>query len=661
MKTSVTLIVFFLFTTVIFSQPDSKFFEKNGEVYFRFTINEKEEINNLTRIISIDNVVGNIVYAYANEEEFSQFLKLGYGYEILKSPGDVDDVRMSSSFEELGLWDSYPTYDAYVNMMYQFESNYPSICKVVDAGNTVQGRKILFVKISDNINQREAEPQFMYSSTMHGDETTGFVLMLRLIDSLLTSYGDDAKITNLVNNVETWINPNANPDGTYRSGNNIVNGARRYNANNIDLNRNFPDPAEGPYPTGPWQPETIAMINLANQNNFVLSANFHGGTEVVNYPWDTWSRLHPDDSWFQFISHQYADTAQANSPSTYMNGFNDGITNGYAWYRVVGGRQDFFTYFERGRELTIEISDTKLLPASQLPAHWEYNKRSFLNYIESCLYGIRGVVSDTIGNPLKALVKIIGHDFDNSEIYSDSINGNYHRLIYPGTYNITFSASNHYDTTITNVIVNNFSATILNVELIPEEPVPVELISFSAKVNGNKVNLFWETASEVNNRGFEIERSVSSWQLTVGNIWEKISFVEGNGTTTERNSYSFIDYEIAAGKYLYRLKQIDFDGNNKYSEEVEVDLKPSTFSLEQNYPNPFNPITKIRFNLPEKSYVKVKIFDILGNEISILKSEEFNGGIYELTFDGSKFASGIYYYSLETVDFRSVKKMILLK
>ncbi|OGU76925.1 MAG: hypothetical protein A2V93_00375 [Ignavibacteria bacterium RBG_16_34_14] len=659
MKISVILIVSFLFSTLIFSQPDSKFFEKKGEVYFKFSIAEKEEINILTRIISIDNVVGNIVYAYANEEEFNEFLSLGYEYEVLRSPGDVDDVQMSSSLEELGLWDSYPPYDAYINMMYQFESDYSSICKVVDAGNTVQGRKILFVKISDNVNERETEPQFMYSSTMHGDETTGFVLMLRLIDSLLSSYGNDTRITNLVNNIEIWINPNANPDGTYHGGNNTVNGATRYNANNKDLNRNFPDPAEGQYPTGPWQPETIAMINLAQQYNFILSANFHGGTEVVNYPWDTWSRFHPDDNWFQFISHKYADTVQAHSPSTYMNGFDDGITNGYAWYRVVGGRQDFFTYFERGRELTIEISDTKLLPASFLPAHWEYNKRSFLNYIESCLFGIRGVVTDTVGNPLKALVKIAGHDFDNSEIFSDSVSGNYHRLIYSGNYNLTFSAPGFFDTIITNVSVNNLSTTILNVELIPESPVPVELVFFSAKVNGNMVSLSCETVSEINNRGFEIER-VSSLTSSIQN-WIKIGYLNGFGTTTEKNNYSFVDKEIPSGKYLYRLKQIDFDENYKYSQEIEVDVKPVSFSLEQNYPNPFNPTTKIEFSIPEKSYVKVKVFDILGNLVSILKSEELDAGVHKLNFDGSKFSSGIYYYSIETVGFRSVKKMLLLK
>lgn len=477
LKIKLFTIFIFVFSFHAFAQiPDSKYFKENWEVYFTFNIQSPIETNTLTKIISIDNVEGNTVYAYANEKEFNEFVKLNYSYKILPHPGDVISPKMGSTIEEIEAWDVYPTYDAYVAMMYQFAANYPSICQIVDAGNTVQGRKILFAKISDNVGIREAEPQFMYSSSMHGDETTGYVLMLRLIDSLLSTYGTNTRVTNIINNVELWINPLANPDGTYWSGNNTVFGARRYNANYVDINRNFPDPADGQHPDGEqWQPETIAMMNIASQNNFVHSANFHGGTEVVNYPWDTWSRLHADDSWWQFISHQFADTAQANSPSTYMNGYNDGITNGYAWYRITGGRQDYMTYFKRGREITLEISDTKLLSASLLPSHWYYLRKSLFNYIENVFYGIRGKITDHFGNPIKALVKVNSHDIDNSEIYSDSLTGAYFRMISPGNYSLTFSASGFVSKTINSVSASNFNATILDVELVPQNPYQLQL------------------------------------------------------------------------------------------------------------------------------------------------------------------------------------------
>ena len=166
-------------------------------------------------------------------------------HTILPKPGELIVPEMSDNIDEITDWNVYPTYDAYVNMMTQYAANYPSICKLIDAGNTVQGRKILLVKISDNVNVREDEPQFLYTSTIHGDEVTGYVLMLRLIDSLLTSYGTNSRITNIVNNAEIWINPDANPDGTYHGGNNTVSGATRYNVNGYDLNRNFPDPVYG--------------------------------------------------------------------------------------------------------------------------------------------------------------------------------------------------------------------------------------------------------------------------------------------------------------------------------------------------------------------------------------------------------------------------------
>ncbi len=528
------------------------------------------DLNELSRMISVDNVKGDTAFAYANEEQYRNFLKQGYELIILTAPGKLIVPRMSDDPQSILDWNVYPTYDAYVTMMNQFAADHPDICQLIDAGTTVQGRHILFVKISDNVSVREAEPQFMYSSSMHGDEITGYVLMLRLIDTLLTSYGTDARLTDLVINDEIWINPLANPDGTYHGGNNTVYGATRYNANGVDLNRNFPDPAAGPHPDGnAWQPETIIMKTLAENNNFILSANFHGGAEVVNYPWDTWSRLHPDNTWWMLISHLYADTAQANSPAGYMSGFNDGITNGYAWYRVTGGRQDFFTYFHHGREVTIEISDTKTPAASSLPAYWYYNKESFLDYMENTYYGISGIVTDTLGNPVKAKVEITGHDMDNSEIYSDSLTGGYYRMIAGGTYSLTFSAENYFSQTISNVQAINFQSTILNVQLVPSI-TPVELISFTAVNNGSGVSLNWMTATETNNRGFRIERSRKS-EIRSQDGWENIGYIEGNGTTTRSHSYFYKDEDVQPGRYQYRLKQMDFDGSFEYSNIIEAE------------------------------------------------------------------------------------------
>ena len=685
MRTSLTLLILItLFSTInINAQPlSSDYFQKNIEVYFSFETSSNNLVRNLTNVISIDNVEGNTVYAYANESEYNEFLKYKLQHTILPKPGELINPEMSDNIDEIADWNVYPTYDGYVSMMMQFAANHPSICKLIDAGNTVLGRKILLVKISDNVNIREAEPQFLYTSTIHGDETTGYVLMLRLIDSLLTSYGTNPRITNIIDNAEIWINPNANPDGTYHGGNNTVNGATRYNANGYDLNRNFPDPIYGVHPN--QQQETAVFRNLAEQNNFVLCANFHGGTEVVNYPWDTWTSGYPDyvshadDNWYQFISHLYADTCQAHAPSNYMNGYNDGITNGGAWYVINHGRQDYMNWFMKSREVTIEISDTKLLPASQLPAHWEYNKRSLLNYTESIFYGVRGIVTDTADISLNALVEVLNHDTLHSEIRTDSVNGDYHRMLAPGTYSFRFSAEGHFAQTINNVVVNNFQTTVLNVQLIPN-PVPVELISFTAEIYVNVVELKWSTATETNNSGFEIER-LKEYKNTRLNDWETIGFVSGNGTTINMMNYNFTDEILDPGYYQYRLKQIDFDGSFTYSDIIEIEVEsPFEFSLEQNYPNPFNPSTKIKYTIPQtviasetkqSQLVTLKIYDVLGNEIATLVNEEKRAGSYEVEFNiysdesasgGQNLVSGVYFYQLQAGNFIQTKKMILIK
>jgi hypothetical protein len=443
-----------------------------SQYYFKFNIQSPKELDELTKIVSIDNVKDNTVYAYANDREFAKFKATGYSYTILRNPGDLIIPDMARSLSETKAWDVYPTYQQYLDMMNQFEYNYGSICKLINIGSTVEGRQLLVLKISDNVNSDEEEPEAFYSSTMHGDEVTGYVMMLRLIDSLLTSYGIDTRITNLINNTEIYINPLANPDGTYRGGDGSVSGAIRYNANWVDPNRNFPDPADGNHPDGlTWQPETIAMMDFMSAHHFVISANFHGGAEVFNYPWDTWSRLHPDDTWWQQTGRRFADTVHASAVSSYMTDLQDGITNGYAWYRVTGGRQDYMTYFQHGREATIEISGTKMPEASTLPNYWTYLRKALLNYLSEALYGVRGVAtSAATGLPLAARVTVMSHDADSSQVYSDPTVGDYHRLIAPGTWTLKFEATGYVPQTITGVSVADFNTTILNVQLQPRSP-----------------------------------------------------------------------------------------------------------------------------------------------------------------------------------------------
>jgi photosystem II stability/assembly factor-like uncharacterized protein len=188
-------------------------------------------------------------------------------------------------------------------------------------------------------------------------------------------------------------------------------------------------------------------------------------------------------------------------------------------------------------------------------------------------------------------------------------------------------------------------------KIFKDSVVPVELVSFTANVTGNEIELFWQTATETNNKGFEIYRN--------GN---KIAFVEGKGTTTERQDYSFTDKNLQPGIYNYRLNQLDFDGTQAVVGELTVYLSlPEQFALEQNYPNPFNPSTTIRYSIPTSEFVTLKVYDVLGNEVATLVNEEKPAGSYEVNFNAAELSSGIYFYTLQSGSFTQTKKLILMK
>ncbi len=186
--------------------------------------------------------------------------------------------------------------------------------------------------------------------------------------------------------------------------------------------------------------------------------------------------------------------------------------------------------------------------------------------------------------------------------------------------------------------------------------VPVELSSFTASVSSNSVTLNWKTATETNNRGFEVQRKSS------GSDWSNITFVSGNGTTTKSHEYSYVDNSLTAGKYYYRLKQVDMNGAYEYSNAVEANVTaPVKFELAQNYPNPFNPTTKIDFSVPSNSNVKLTVYNVLGQQIAILVNGFMKSGSHSVDFNAVDLNSGIYFYKLESDGVSLVKKMMLVK
>jgi hypothetical protein len=300
-------------------------------------------------------------------------------------------------------------------------------------------------------------------------------LLLHLVDSLLTGYDEDGQIRRLVDSLEIWINPLANPDGTYHGGDNTVSGAVRYNAESIDLNRNYPDLVEGPHPDGnDYAVENVAMMHFMQQHHFVMSANFHAGEETVNYPWDSWDseeRPHADDQWFHYVSLEYADTVHANAPSGYMTGPSndpdkDGVTNGGDWYKISGGRQDYVTGFLHGREVTIELDNDYITPAGDLLPLWDYNKRSLLNYMEEAIYGMGGYVKDYYTDtPVPAKIELTGHDDEYSVTLADTVTGYFRRPLAAGTWTLQVTAAGYDTLLLPEVITHDHDLTWLVIRM----------------------------------------------------------------------------------------------------------------------------------------------------------------------------------------------------
>ncbi len=214
---------------------------------------------------------------------------------------------------------------------------------------------------------------------------------------------------------------------------------------------------------------------------------------------------------------------------------------------------------------------------------------------------------------------------------------------------------------------NNYVATFTT-----DAGLPVELTTFTAFTKEKEVILNWETATEVNNYGFYVERASAPLSINSEMQWHEISFVEGHGNSNSPKTYSYLDNSVNSGKYKYRLKQVDIDGSFEYSETVEVNLEiPTEFKLAQNYPNPFNPVTTIKYSIPlletlpetssQNKHVLLKVFDVLGQEVATLVNKEQNAGTYEIEFDASELNSGIYIYSLQTSQSVINRKMILMK
>ncbi|XP_053693015.1 carboxypeptidase D [Sabethes cyaneus] len=354
----------------------------------------------------------------------------------------------------------YETNDELQDLLARLQKNHPSLVKVHNIGFSQEERPLLAIEIRPNIDRPRQllMPMFKYVANMHGDETVGRELLIYLAQYLLNNYEHDPEIGALINSTDIFLMPSMNPDGFQRSkeGNceSLPGYVGRHNAISVDLNRDFPDRFDDDHirhqRRNRRQPETVAVMNWILKNPFVLSANLHGGAVVASYPYDNSINHHdccedsptPDNHFFKYAALMYAENHPVMKHGQDCNEtFQHGITNGAYWYELNGGMQDFNYVFSNCFEITLELSCCKYPKASEMPLEWQKNKRSLIEYIKLVNVGVRGLVTDSSGFPIKDADVIV--DGINQNIRTTE-RGEYWRLLVPGNYRIRVEAVGFY-------------------------------------------------------------------------------------------------------------------------------------------------------------------------------------------------------------------------
>jgi len=436
-------------------------------VIVEVTIPNRDALNELAGAgYDISNVQSNVVTIHATLEELEKLKQTGYEYRQIERQPQPPGIELM----ELGEYHNYSTLTDELNA---YAETYPEICRLYTLGQSVQGRELWAVLITDNPDEEEDEPEFKYVSTIHGDENLCSEMCLYFIDLLLTEYGTDERITNLIDSTAIWIVPLMNPDGREL--------VRRQNANGYDLNRNFPLLTDSslniftgePLDASDRQPEVQHIMSWTAQNSFVLSAGFHTGALLVCYPYGYNQQMQavdtptPDDLLYEEISRRYSIH---NPPMWNSSQYTDGIINSALWYPVIGEMADWNYRYVSCNEVTIEISRNFRPSASQIPSLWNDNSESMLRFLEAVHIGVRGIITDRAsGAPLWAQVLVKGN---SHPVFTDPNIGDYHRMLLPDIYDLAYHAYGYMPRLVKNVRVTDGHAVRVDVELIPEQASP---------------------------------------------------------------------------------------------------------------------------------------------------------------------------------------------
>jgi len=443
MKKSLFLLIFMAFAAILPAQPGWR----PGEMMLKVSLSGRDDAVKLHQLRLDDELAspdGHEVYVYATPAELQRIIAAGltYAIEIPDLSGYTADLKNGDAL--LGFFN----YTTMVALADSLAENFPSICRKFLLGTTPEGRQLGILKISDNVDLNENEPEVMFEGGIHGDELMGPEIVIRYARDLCKGYGVDSIYTDLVDNREIWLYYLVNPDG-------YVN-MSRYNSNGVDCNRDFGYMWGGEGNSSGYfsQPESKIIRDLQLEHNFTLFTDYHAGTEIISYPWSYRTEVSPDNATLTSMAAAYSN-ASGYPSLQYGQGYN-------VMYQIFGSTKDNH-YGPLGQvSWSIEVSTLKQPPASQIEMIYSYNAPAMTEVIKRADWGIRGTVTDSLtGEPVSGVI-FVNNLFP---VYSDPQVGDYHKVVQQGAATVKVMANGYTTKTFSNVIIPNQSTATLDVRL----------------------------------------------------------------------------------------------------------------------------------------------------------------------------------------------------
>lgn len=579
--------------------------------------------------VSIEGLEGYQAEARVSRAQLKELEALGWKVEAREEP-PVDPKIVSE----------YHDYNWLSAKLDTLCDQFPAITRKYSMGLSQQSRHQWAFLISDNPDSDESEAEVRFTATIHGNEPVGTELCIALMDSLVQGYQAGVpEIVELVNGREIWFVPMYNPDG-----NTLV---QRGLANGVDPNRNFPVPDGTVGDDGTYTDyiETRNFMGFWSRKRAVLSATYHGGALVANYPWDYTAVRCPDDQLAREVSLGYA---RLNPPMYASTSFDSGVTNGYDWYEVNGTLQDWSYHVTSCLDITLEIGQNKWPPAAQLPSYWADNREAMMYFIRQSGWGLQGVVTDSLtGLPINlASVAPFGID---KPVYTDTI-GDYHRMLMTGWYDLAYSAVGYHDKWAADVRVRLDSLTRLDMELVPI------LVSGTVRDSGTGQPIPGALVEIVGLRS-DTTDSAGHYQLR----WNQDQY-----------------YRLRAWAEGYRPVAYDsllFDCDSTFNFSLAVDTgvtgptEPRVLvtRLEHPYPSPGRSPVNIRFQLALGGESTLDIYDVAGRLIRRLPQGRVPAGTMRsavwdgLGQGGRRAPSGVYLCRLSAPGAVRTARFVLLQ